>query len=313
MLREGEEDARGTRLRGIKAKEVLEAALKASGWGTPKAGPNKGRGIGLFGRQIGGGPGVAVLTAETDGNYSVLSSTFDVGTGTHTIVQQIVANEMGVGLENVTVKVGDTDIAPFDEGPRASRVTYCEGQAVVKACNELKARLDDPEEDFPITVTVHEDAPQPGDVMYFCAQVAEVEVDPETGEVQVERVVSAHDVGTIINPVTHQGQIFGGFVTGLGLAVTEELVEQEGRVVTANLGDYKLPTSADLPAFETVLVPSAGGTGPYEAKAIGELANNAPPAAIANAVADACGARLFELPVTAERVYRTLHPTSPAE
>jgi CO/xanthine dehydrogenase Mo-binding subunit len=307
MLREGEEDARGMPLRGIKAREVLEAALEASGWRTPKAGANRGRGIGLFGRQIGGGPGAAVITAEADGRFAVLSPTFDVGTGTHTIVQQIVANEMGVGVGNVDVRVGDTDTAPFDEGPRASRVTYCEGQAVVKACNELKAKLDDPEEQYPITVTVQEDAPQPGDVMYFCAQVAEVRVDPETGQVDVERIVSAHDVGTIINPVTHQGQINGGFVTGLGLAVSEELIEQEGRILNPHLGDYKLPTTADLPALETVLVPSAGGTGPYEAKAIGELANNPPPAAIANAVADACGARLFELPITAERVYRALH------
>jgi CO/xanthine dehydrogenase Mo-binding subunit len=305
LLREGDVDATGKRLRGIKAYEVLQAALAAAGWDTPKP-ANAGRGIGLFGRQIGGGPGGAVLTAEPDGTFTLLSPTFDVGTGTHTVVQQIVANEMGVPLERVRVEVGDTDTAPIDEGPRASRVTYCEGQAVLHACQELKRRLDDPDEQLPITVTVHEEAPQPGDVMYFCAQVAEVEADPETGAFTVRRVVSAHDVGTIINPVTHQGQINGGFVTGLGLATTEELLSQEGRILNANLGDYKLPTSADLPAFETVLVPSPGGTGPYEAKAIGELANNPPPAAIANAVADATGTRLFELPITTERVYRAL-------
>jgi CO/xanthine dehydrogenase Mo-binding subunit len=80
----------------------------------------------------------------------------------------------------------------------------------------------------------------------------------------------------------------------------------EGRIISSHLGDYKLPTVADLPRLETVLVPSSGGAGPYESKAIGELANNSPPAAIANAVADAVGARVFELPVTAERVYRAL-------
>jgi CO/xanthine dehydrogenase Mo-binding subunit len=306
LLQEGDVDACGRRLRGIKVREVLEAALAESGWNTPKPGPNFGRGIGLFGRQIGGGPGGAVLTSQADGSFTLLSPTFDVGTGTHTIVQQIVATEMGVTVDRVRVEVGDTDTAPFDEGPRASRVTYCEGQAVLHACQELKRRMDDPDEQLPITVTVHEDAPQPGDVMYFCAQVAEVEADPETGAFEVRRVVSAHDVGTIINPVTHQGQINGGFVTGLGLAMTEELISEEGQILNNHLGDYKLPAAPDLPRLETVLVPSAGGTGPYEAKAIGELANNPPPAAIANAVADATGARLFELPVTAERVYQTL-------
>lgn len=308
LLEEGEEDAVGRRLRVVRARQVLEAALQASGWGTPKPGPNTGRGIGLFGRQIGGGAGGAVVTAEADGTFTVVSPTFDVGTGTHTIVQQIVATEMGVSVERVRVRAGDTDIAPFDEGPRASRVTYTEGQAVVKACARLKELLADSRlhPGLSLSVTVQEDAPQPGDVMYFCAQVAEVEVDRETGQVTVRRVITAHDVGAIINPVTHQGQINGGFVTGLGLALTEELVTAEGRIVNGHLGDYKLPAIADIPPLETVLVPSPGGAGPYEAKAIGELANNTPPAAIANAVADAVGARLFELPITAERVYAAL-------
>ncbi len=131
-------------------------------------------------------------------------------------------------------------------------------------------------------------------------------VDPETGQVRVDRLVTAHDVGTIINPMLHQGQIDGGVATGLGLALTEELVMEDGRITTANLGEYKLPSAADMPPLETVLVASGGGTGPYEAKAIGEFANNSPPAAIANAVADAVGVRLFELPITAERVYRAL-------
>jgi putative selenate reductase molybdopterin-binding subunit len=155
-------------------------------------------------------------------------------------------------------------------------------------------------------VTIEQDAHQSEEVMYFSAQVADVEVDRETGEVHVKRVTTAHDVGTVINPIGHQGQIYGGFVTGLGLAVSEELVSDDGRILNGNLGDYKLPNIRDLPELETVLVPSTGGIGPYDAKAIGELANNATAAAIANAVADASGVRLFELPVTAERVYQRL-------
>jgi CO/xanthine dehydrogenase Mo-binding subunit len=246
-----------------------------------------------------------VLTAGSDGSFTVLSPTVDVGTGTHTIEQQIVADEMGVPLERVSVRPGDTDSTPFDEGPRASRVTYTEGQALLKACNQIKAMLADGA-GLPLTVTVEHDAAQSDDVMYFSAQVAEVNVDAETGEVKVLRVTTAHDVGTVINPLGHQGQIDGGFITGLGLAMTEELVVEDGHVTNTHLGDYKLPSILDAPELRTILVPSKGGLGPYDAKAIGELANNATAAAIANAVADACGARLYELPVTAERVYAAL-------
>jgi xanthine dehydrogenase molybdenum-binding subunit len=247
-----------------------------------------------------------VLTAEADCTFTVLSPTVDVGTGTHTIEQQIVATEMEVPLSQVRVRQGDTDSTPFDEGPRASRVTYTEGQAVMKACEQMRRAIEDGA-NLPLTITVEHDAPQPEDVMYFSAQVAEVEVDRETGQVVVLKVVTAHDVGTVINPLAHQGQIEGGFVTGLGLAMTEELVCEDGQILNGNLGEYKLPTISDIPPLETVLVPTRGGEGPYQAKAIGELANNATAAAIANAVADAVGCQLFDLPITAERVYAALH------
>jgi CO/xanthine dehydrogenase Mo-binding subunit len=302
----GEEDAVGRPLRVADVGQVLEAALQASRWGEDKAAPGRGKGVAIFGRQIGGGAAAAMLTAEADGSFTVLSPTVDVGTGTHTIEQQIVATEMGVPLSSVRVRQGDTDSTPFDEGPRASRVTYTEGQAVLKACTQLRQAIQDGA-GLPLTVTVEHDAPQPEDVMYFSAQVAEVEVDRETGQVKVLSMVTAHDVGTVINPLAHQGQIDGGLVTGLGLAVTEELRSEDGQILNGHLGDYKLPTIADIPTLETVLVRTSGGEGPYQAKAIGELANNATAAAIANAVADAVGCRLFELPITAERVYTALH------
>jgi CO/xanthine dehydrogenase Mo-binding subunit len=158
----------------------------------------------------------------------------------------------------------------------------------------------------PLSVSVYEDYPYPEDISYICAQVVEVEVDRETGAVRVHRVVSAHDVGTIINPITHQGQIDGAIVMGVGQGLMEELVMENGRVTNSNLGDYKMPTARDIPELKTVLVKSTGGVGPFDAKPIGEFANNGPPAAIANAVADAVGVRLFELPVTAEKIYRAL-------
>ena len=246
-----------------------------------------------------------MVTAEADGTFTVISPTVDVGTGTHTIEQQIVASEMEVPLSQVRVSQGDTDSTPFDEGPRASRVTYTEGQAVINACAQLRQAILDGVS-LPHTVTVEHNAPEPEDITYFSSQIAEVEVGRETGHVKVLRLTKAHDVGTVINPLAHQGQIDGGVVTGLGLALTEELMLDAGHVLNGNLGEYKIPTIADVPPLKTVLVYTLGGTGPYEEKAIGELANNATAAAIANAVADATGCQLFELPITAERVYKAL-------
>lgn len=305
ILLAGEEDGLGRPIDFLNITEVMNAALDAAGWDEPVNTPGHGRGVALFGRQIGGGVAGAVLTAEADGSFSVISPTVDIGTGTHTIEKQMVASEIGVSVDQVRVRVGDTDSVPYDEGPRASRVTYTEGQAVMKACAEIKQAIADGVA-LPHTVTVEHTAEERDDITYFGAQVAEVQVDSETGQVKVLRLTTAHDVGTIINPLAHQGQIDGGVITGFGLGVTEEFITDDGQVVNGSMADYKLPTMADIPHLDTVLIQTGGGTGPYEAKAIGELANNATAAAIANAVADAVGCRLFELPITADRVYKAL-------
>jgi CO/xanthine dehydrogenase Mo-binding subunit len=342
FLGEGEEDAVGHRLHHVRFREVLQAALDSAGWKKPKPGPNYGRGIALSGRHISGGDTGLVLTAVADNSFTILSPTIDQGSGTHTILRQLVAEEMRVPIERVSVVIGDTDVTPRDGGVRASRVTYVAGNAVVQASEKLRQQLleqaarmlecraeevefgdskfwlrQEPGQQItlrrvvtqaprPLSVSVYEDYPYPEDISYVCAQVAEVEVDPETGAVRVHRVVSAHDVGTVINPLTHQGQIDGATVMGVGQGIMEELVMENGRVTNNNLGDYKMPTVKDIPELKTVLVKSTGGVGPLNAKPIGEFANNGPPAAIANAVADAVGVRLFELPVTAEKIYRAL-------
>ena len=342
LIGEGEEDATGQRLRSVRFREVLQAALDAAQWKRFKPGSNRGRGIGLFGRHTGAGDSGIVLTAEPNGTFTVISPTFDQGAGTHTILQQLAAAEMRVPPHQVRVMAGSTDTAPYDSGARSSRVTYVASHALVEACGQLRVELmaqaghmlecEPNEVDFnngrfwlrqdlsqqfslrqliarakgPLSVTVQENLPQPEDVTYFCAQVAEVEVNKETGEIRVHRFVTAHDVGTIINPIMHQGQIEGGVVMGLGQAFMEELVMDKGQVANGNPGDYKLPTAADIPKLKTVLVRSGGGIAPYEAKAIGELSNNSPPAAIANAVANSVGVRLFELPITAEKIYNAL-------
>ena len=341
LIADGEEDAVGQRLNDVRFREVFKAALDAAEWKKPKS-AGVGRGIALTARHISGGDTGIILTAEPDGKFTVLSPTIDQGSGTHTILRQLVAEQMRVSVDQVRVLVGDTDTTTRDSGVRASRITYVAGHAVVQACEVLRKQLleqaarllecapvdlDYGDGKFWLTqepaqqvsqsrviaqlngrssVTIYEDYPYPDGVSYFCAQVAEVEVDRETGTVHVRRIVSAHDVGTIINPIGHQGQIDGSVVMGFGQGVMEELMMENGRVTNSNLGDYKLPTIKDIPELETVLLESPGGVGPLNTKPIGEFANNCPPAAIANAVADAVGRRLFSLPITAEKIHAAL-------
>jgi xanthine dehydrogenase molybdenum-binding subunit len=143
-------------------------------------------------------------------------------------------------------------------------------------------------------------------VTAFAAQVAEVFVDPETGEVQLRRLTTAHDTGLIVNPVGHQGQIDGGVVQGIGYGLIEHLPVQEGRVETSHFGDYKIPNVKDIPPLKTVILESENGVGPYNVKGIGENPISPVAPAIANAIEDAVGVRIKDLPITAERVYKAL-------
>src|SRR5205814_3898161 len=120
------------------------------------------------------------------------------------------------------------------------------------------------------------------------------------------KFVTAHDVGTIINPLGHQGQIDGEAIMAIGTGLMEELLDDQGKVTTTNLGEYKIPNILDIPKLKTVLVQGKNGPGPYEAKGIGQHANVTPPAAIRNAVPDACGVRRCDVPVTAEKGYKAV-------
>jgi CO/xanthine dehydrogenase Mo-binding subunit len=136
----------------------------------------------------------------------------------------------------------------------------------------------------------------------FHAHACEVSVDPATGEVTIERYVVAQDVGFAINPTYIEGQIEGGVAQGIGQALSEEIVYADGRVLNANLTDYKMPTMMDMPRVETILVEHASVNGPYGAKGVGEPPCIEPPAAIANAIAAATGVRVQALPITAEKI-----------
>jgi carbon-monoxide dehydrogenase large subunit len=340
LLAAGDETPTGTRYQGVRAKETLEAAVAAAGYRTPKA-PHIGRGIAMGERPPAGGESHAEVTLNPDGSVLVHTSIFEPGTGTYTILRQIVAEELHLPVSRIQVQVWDTDGVPFDTGVGGSRVTRIAGQAAYQAAREAARELRMvaaemlgwPEERIELfgAEVLHQDSGDrhpwsallqrwgrpvvgrgsvqdmhPSPVTSFTAQVAEVAVDPETGAVHLLRLTTAHDVGTILNPTDHQGQIEGAVMQGIGYALSEELGVDDGRVTSVSFGDYKVPNIKDIPALQTVVLASESGPGPYNAKGIGENPIGPVAPAIANAVADAVGVRIRDLPITAEKVYRAL-------
>jgi len=340
LLEAGDEAPTGTRYQGIRARETLQAAVAASGYRTPRA-PNVGRGIAMGERPPAGGESHAAVTLNPDGSAIVYTSIFEPGTGTYTILQQIVAEELHLPLRSIQVQVWDTDGVPFDTGVGGSRVTRIAGRAALQASQEVSREvrrlaadlLAWPEEQLTLrgAEVVRQDTGashpwrellqrwgqpvvgrgsvqdmHPSPVTSFTAQVAEVAVDPDTGAVRLLRLTTAHDVGTVLNPLDHQGQIEGAVMQGVGYALSEELTVDEGKVTSVSFGEYKIPNIQDIPALETVILASESGPGPYNARGIGENPIGPPAPAIANAVADAVGVRIRNLPITAEKVYRAL-------
>ncbi len=340
LVEEGDETPSGTIFEGVRAKETLEAAIDASEYNAPKP-ANVGRGIAMGDRAPGGGESYASVELKPDGSVVLSTPVFEQGTGTHTTLRQIVAEEMGLPFERVQLEVWNTDAVPFDSGVGGNRVTriasIATNEAVLEAQHRalrITAELTGwPEERLKfqgeeinntesgqsenwarllsragqsVVGSGHYKDAGHAKVTSFTAQVAEVAVDPDTGEIKLIRVTTAHDVGRVLNPVGHQGQIFGGLMQGIGYALMEELVIEDGRVTNLSLGDYKIPTFMDLPEVRTVLLEPGKGVGPYDTKAIGESPNGPIAAAIANAIADAVGVRIQSLPLTSEKVYRAL-------
>ena len=351
-LREGDRTSTGTALDHIHALETLDRAAAAAGWTMPKPKSNVGRGLTFYHRRPGRGTASVLLGLEAPDHVVIHSVTADQGAGATTIMQQVVAEVLGLDVSQVELRLETTDTAPPDSGVGGSRATVSAGNVALHATEELRDRLLDVagsmldvyaeevevvpggfgrkseaqsetaqilpfpvvaeeamhREGGPIRIT-RSDPPSrdAAGITSFCAQVVEAEVDRETGQVTVSKITTAHDVGTIINPMLHQGQIDGGVIQGFGFALMEELQTVEGTVQNANLGDYKLPNIKDVPELETVLIQAPAGPAPFDGKAIGEIPNVPLAAAIANAVEDAVGVRIYDLPITAEKVYNALH------
>ena len=291
--------------------EVVRRAVQTAHWSGVR-GAWRGRGIAVGDHGVGVGFATIRVILECDGRIALETGLPDTGTGALTVLRQVVADVLRVDLEQVQVQTLSSLSAPADSGAGGSRVTHVHGRAAFGAAEALKQELErqgrvlGPGAERVSAEFTYEAARGSASSTGYIAQVAEVAVDPETGQVTVERLTTSHEVGTIINPRMHQGQIEGGIIQGLGLALMEDLHIVDGQVTANHLGEYKLPTIADVPALATELVGSNDGPGPFGAKAIGESSNILTAAAIANAVFDACGVRVTELPITAEKVFAGL-------
>jgi 4-hydroxybenzoyl-CoA reductase subunit alpha len=279
------------------------------------------------------------LRLDFDGSITLLTGAADIGQGSSTLLAMVAAETLGVGLERIRVIAADSALTPKDNGSYSSRVSYMGGNAALAAAQELKKLLD-PTMPFdeavrallaaggPVTVKGTYTVPPelqggkfrgagvgPSPAFSYAAQVVEVAVDEETGEVRVERVWVAQDCGFAINPLAVEGQIQGAVWMGMGQALGEATRYEppHGLPTRANFLDYRFPTIADSPPIETFIVEARDPNGPFGAKEASEgaLAGFLP--ALTNAVADAIGIRPSELPVTPEAIFEALRKRRRAE
>jgi carbon-monoxide dehydrogenase large subunit len=335
--------AAGGSLNSVHAKETLRKAAEAADWGTKAKIKNRGRGIALGYWLVGGMASSSGVKLNEDGTVSVLTGVVDLS-GTVTSLGQIVAEVLGVTLDDVHVRTADSDFAPHSTISAGSQALRSMGTVTKLAAEEVKRQIaevaSDKLEAEPGDLVVEEkrvyvkgskekglslaqvaqlslthkrgpivsvqSAAQFPNQPAFSVHVADVEVDPETGSVKVLRYVAAQDVGTAINPLSVRGQIQGSVLQGLGQALSEACVFKDGKMLNPTFLDYKIFSSLDAPKVEVVLVEHAAEGGPFGAKGIGEPSIVPVPAAVANAVYDAVGARIFDLPLSTEKILKAL-------
>ncbi len=287
----------------------------------------------------------ATLKMNDDGSFNLLIGATDLGTGSDTILAQIAAEVLRIPVNDLIVYSSDTDFTPFDKGAYASSTTYISGGAVRKAALEIKRQvlehaammleIENPG-DLELTdrrvmapdgrsVTLsevalsslhqqnqHQIMATESHMSYVsppptAAQFVEVSVDTETGQIDVERLLMVVDCGRVINPITAAGQVEGGLAQALGFALSEEMLfDAEGRLVNPRFGAYYVPRSIDMPPADVIFVQTDEPNGPFGAKSIAEISIDGVAPALTNAVHDATGVWMRELPLTPERVWRAL-------
>ncbi|HJM97591.1 MAG: molybdopterin-dependent oxidoreductase [Acidimicrobiales bacterium] len=285
------------------------------------------------------------IKINDDGSFNMLVGATDLGTGADTVLGQIAAEVLGVSLSDIQVYSSDTDVTPFDTGAYASSTTYISGTAAKLAAEKVRERLKEraakmlnvkepctielrdkkahaPDgsfvsiEDIAMEAFHLEDHEQiMGTASYvspecpapFAAQFAEIEVDIETGQVVVQKLVMAVDCGVAINPVTASGQVEGGMLQALGYAHCEEYAfNEEGCMVNDSLGPYKIYRADEMPDFEVFLIQTMEDSGPFGAKAVAEIPKDGVAPAIRNAILHATGAAINDIPFTPERVWEKI-------
>jgi CO/xanthine dehydrogenase Mo-binding subunit len=360
----GEITPQNFRINTCGLKECIDAVAQKLDWRQHR-GRREGRGVGMASMiHVGGGARVyksdgcgTMIKIDDFGTINVITGATDMGQGADTVIAQIVAEELGVRIEDVVVIHTDTDICPWDVGAHASRTTFVAGNSALGAAKKVKQLLlevaaqtmaenpedldirdrtvfskKDPEKKSPLGKILRAAHYTMGGKMvmaeYFYDPAnenldkefkgnlsvtytygthgVEVEVDKETGQVKILKYIAAHDVGKAINPMLLEGQVYGGATMGIGYTLTERLILQDGKVVNPNFLDYKMLTAKDVPNIEPIVIETNDPFGPFGAKGVGEpgLVPTAP--AIANAIYDAVGVRMKELPITPEKVLAAL-------
>ena len=332
--KEGTRQAAGPTFGRIGMVEVLQAAQQHHHLATPLEGPNRGRGIAAGAWFNGSGPASAVASVNPDGTIILVEGSPDIG-GSRTAMAMHVAEVLGIPATDIRPSIADTDSIGYSSGAGGSGVTFKMGTAVYQAAEDVRRQLieraariwdvnaedveyEDGElhhkEDPELKMTLKQIARRlngtggpivgrakanPGGVgNAFALHIVDVEVDPETGKVEILRCTAIQDAGKAIHPSYVEGQIQGGLVQGIGWALNEEyFVDDKGLMVNSSFLDYRMPISLDLPMIDTVIVEVANPGHPLGVRGVGEVSLVPPMAAVANAIAHAAGIRTNRLPM----------------
>ena len=335
--REGTRSTTGVAFGRIGNEEVMDAAIESPHYRSELSGENRGRGVAVGFWFNAGMESSAYAAANADGTVNLVLGSVDIGGQRAALAMQF-AETMGIPYDEVKPLVVDTDSVGFTHVTGGSRTTFASGWAVYEAGMDLRRRLEERaakiwEVDRAQVSYGQGDAtirgPDDKELTFkeicgqlsgsggmlqgsadvapttvgpaFACHIVDVEVDPETGKVDVLRYTAVQDVGTAIHPSYVEGQIQGGAAQGIGMALTEEYVyDDEGRMVNSSLLDYRMPTTLDLPNIETVLVEVPNPGHPYGVRGVGEVPIVPPLAAVANAIHDAIGVRRAEAPGLAD-------------
>ena len=341
--REGTRRVTGQRFPRIGYLETVQATKEHEHYSAPLEGPNRGRGIASGFWINGSGPACAMASVNSDGTVSLVEGSPDIG-GSRVAAAMQLAEVLGIAAEDVRPAVGDTDSVGYTSMTGGSSVAFKTGWACYEAAQDVRRQMVEragkiwdvslDEVDYSNGVIAHKSDPElrftfkalagrlnatggpivgkanvdpRGTGSAFGVHVVDVEVDPETGKVDILRYTAAQDVGKAIHPSYVEGQIQGGVVQGIGWALNEEyFFNDKGEMTNSSFLDYRMPISLDLPMIDTVIVEVANPGHPYGVRGVGEIPIVPPMAAIANAIYDAIGVRMYELPMSPGKVLEAL-------